>query len=230
MCCKSPCSVIRCNGCPATDWSAFTWRWLAPAAVGVSQEAGSDIERAFGAKDESMIYPGTCRCTWIVDGGDTGKDTAGTYQPIDTSYPIPSIGALEYRRSENRYVWKITLSRFDYGWNWTVLDTRYYGLGWGWSADWAEDDCGNAAGNPYWGGFGGFGFNGWGWGYGAAAGTGITYGQTGYVTVATYSLQAGDTMSCTGGTVRFFLDAQPDDPDFDPAAWPAFVDIARVAK
>ena len=177
-----------------------------------------------------MTYPGACPCTWIVDGGDIGTDTVGTYQPIDTAYPIPSIGALQYRRVGNQFVWQLTLARWYYNWAWSIVDTRYYGLGWGWSPTWEDEACANGWGNPFWGGYGGYGYNGWGWGYGGVAGYGYYYGEYGSTHTVTYSLQDGDVMSCSGDTVRFYLDQQFDNPDFDPSHWPAYVDIARVAK
>jgi len=179
-----------------------------------------------------MRYPGDCRCTWLVDGGDTGEDTVGTFQPIAKVFPIPSIGAIEYRRVANQFVWQLTLSRWYSPWLWTNADSRYYGFGWGWSrwGDSTDNDCSAGFGNPYWGGLGGFGYNGWGWGYGGGAAWNYPYGETGSLYRVTYSLQSGTAMSCSGSTVRFYLNQQLDNPDFDPAHWPAYVDIARVQK
>ena len=177
-----------------------------------------------------MAYPGTCRCTWLVDGGDLGKDTVGTYQPINTSYPIASIGAIEYRLVGNQYVWTLKLTRFYYSWNWTSADARYYGKGWGWAPTWEDHDCQGGYGNPYWGGYGGYGWNGWGWGYGygSLGSYGYYYGQNNSVSAASYSLQSGSVMSCSGAVTRFYLDNQLDNPDFRATHWPAYVDISRV--
>ena len=231
MCgCQSECAVIRCPGCPGTDWSAFTWQWTAPASVGDLQPDGISLRRFFYEQDKAMTYPGSCSCLWIVDGNDQAQDTVGDLNPVDEIYPIASIGSLQYKRSGTQAGWKVTLSRWFYGWNWTIDEDRYYGKGWGWSPNWGGDDCNGGYGNPYWGGFGGFGYNGWGWGYGGPAGYGLLYGESGTIYSVTYSLPDGVTMDCTGETVRFFLDDQPDTPDFDADAWPEFIDIARVQK
>jgi len=229
--CGKACAVIRCNGCAGTDWSAFTWRWTAPAAAGSLQKETSTIRRTFGANDRSMIYPGagSCQCTWLTDGGDTAEDTLGTLNPLGAQFAIPSIGALEYRRIPgNLFRWRLTLTRWYYSWNWSAEQSRYYGNGWGWARDWSEHDCSAGFGNPYWGGYGGFGWNGWGWGYGGLANWNYYYGEFGSLDSVTYSLPDGVSMDCKGATVRFVLDDQPDNPDFNPDEWPSFVDIARV--
>ena len=230
MCCGSPCSVIRCNGCPATDWSAFTWQWTAPQATESFSVPSIPISRRFGANAAAMTYPGTCSCVWLVDGGDIGTATDATFQPINTSHPIPSIGALEYRREGLQFKWRLTLSRWYGAWSWTIADDRYYGQGWGWWPTWSDDACEGGWGNPFWGGYGGYGYNGWGWAYGADSAWGYLYGETGTLYAVTYSLQAGDVMNCTGGSSRFYLNSQPDNPDFDASHWPAYIDIARVQK
>lgn len=229
MCgCKAECEIIRCPGCPATDWSAFTWQWTAPASPGSLELPASGLKRYFYDSDTAMTYPGQCKCLWIVDGNDQGEATDAVLHPIGSIFPIPSIGALQYKRVGTLATWQITLSRWYYSWAWTIADTRYYGEGWGWSPTWAGDECDQGYGNPYWGGYGGYGYNGWGWGYGGYAGYGLYYGEYGSVYTVTYSLPDGITMDCSGETVRFFLDDQPANVDFDADSWPAYIDIARV--
>ncbi len=177
-----------------------------------------------------MTYPGQCKCLWIVDGNDYGQSTDGVMNPIGVEYPIPSIGSLQYKRVGTLAKWQITLSRWYYNWGWLASDSRYYNNGWGWSPTWAGDDCSQGYGNPFWGGYGGYGYNGWGWGYGGVGGYAQYYGETGNVYTVTYSLPAGVTMECGGSTVRFYLDSQPSNPDFNAAAWPAYLDIARTQR
>jgi len=231
MCgCNAECEIIRCPGCPATDWSAFTFQWTAPASPSFLQPSGSVLKRFYYANDNAMTYPGQCKCLWIVDGGDQGQSTDGVLNPVSHVYPIPSIGALQYTRVGTLPVWKISLSRWFANWSWLSADVRYYGNGWGWSPNWAGDECDQTYGNPFWGGFGGAGYNGWGWGYGGVAGYNLYYGETGNVWNVTYSLPDGVTMDCTGDTVRFFLDDQPTNVNFDADSWPEYIDIARVQK
>lgn len=234
--CGGDCGPIRCAGCPETDWSAFTWQWDAPGSVGVL-DAGSSIERFFLPNSRRMIHPGNCPCLWLVGGGDYGRDLVGTYNTAMIDYPIPSVGALSFRRNGNQGQWMLQLSRWAFAYGWDIGNADFYGYGWGWddAAIDAGENCDNRYPNPYrygyyWGGYGGFGFNGWGWAYGGYYAYGALWGDAGARLYAvTYDLEPGVRMNCKG-TNRFYLRYPEDMTGFDADAWPAFVDITRVQK
>lgn len=224
MCgCNSSCDVIRCRGCPGSDWSAYTWRWVAPGSDTV-QSVGETLERQFQAVDRSMFYPGVCGCLWLVGSNDQGRAVAaGTENPIGEWFPIASIGALQYGRGEFSAAWTLSIVRWGTILGWNDSDERY-GTGWGWDEDNFGSDCvGGAYGYGGWGGYGGFGWNGLGWGYGLN----WNYGLYGSAESASYELSG--TFDCIGGANRFNLVTEESET-FDPDNWPAYVDVSRVSR
>ena len=224
MCgCSDNCAPKRCRGAAGTDWGSFTWYWQSPEASEVNTNSDT-IARKFEAQNRAMFYPGVCSCLWLVGGNDKGRDLFGNMNQVDAWYPIPSIGALQYVHQGNSSFWQLTITRWLYGYSWTPSDDQF-GLGWGWSEDFLDDDCNGTFGG--WSGWAGYGWNGYGWGYaGLGAGWGY-YGWGGYWGVAleqqAYRLADGVTMDTVGGVNRFL-------PLTSESKWPAFVDITRVPK
>lgn len=217
------CSARRCRGAPGTDWSAFTWLWDSPAGTETNYNTNT-IARRFDAQRRVMVYPGVCSCLWLIGGADKARDLSGNMNPVGTYYPIPAIGALQYRHSSTQSIWQLTLTRLLYGYSWTPVSAQY-GFGWGWDENFLDDDCNGAFGG--WSGFAGYGWNGYGWGYyGLGPGWG-NYGWAGYWGVTLeqqeYRLAQGVAMDASGGVNRFI-------PVTSDSKWPAHVDITRVPK
>jgi len=224
MCCKTPCAVARCNGCPETNWNAFSWQLDSPASV-TSMMWGT-VERRFYAFSKVMKYPGTCPCVWINYVGEEGRDTGGVYNAAGDWYNIASSWILNRELVSGVWTWKLRCYR--YSWDWTYYSSLYgYGVGWGWDENGpgvfggCQDGLGDAAyGYPGYG----YGWGGYGWGFGFDP----AYWSIGAGMANEYILQG--SFACNGVN-RFVRDDTNliAEPLYIPDSWPAFVDITRVA-
>ena len=211
--CGGGCDGSRCRGCPDTDFSAYTWLWETPDATVELPWGG--ISRLFKASSRKMGAVGTCECIWQVGAGDTGRDIAGTNNPVGLVYPIGSVGALLHQRSGTTFAWKAIISRY----GWFGFPSGFgSGSGWGWDDDFFSSPCGGY-------GYGGFGFNGYGYGG--------TFGWGGYGWGDPASLvceyKAPAVWDCSGGVNQLYLDpAQLEIPGFIVGNWPAWVKVSRV--
>ena len=225
MCCKTPCSVARCNGCPETNWNAFSWRLDSPASE-LSMMWGT-IQRRFVESHNVMRYPGVCPCLWISYLGDVGRDTAGTYNPATQWHNIACSWVLTRQLVGQLWTWKMTCYR--YGWDWVYYESIYGAGSWnGWH--WNEfgpggyGHCQDGLGDAYQGYPGyGYGWGGYGWGFGFDP----AYWSIGGGMATEYILQG--SFNCKG-TNRFIRDDSRylAEPLYVAGSWPAFVDVTRV--
>ena len=226
MCCKSPCSVARCYGCPGTDWNSFTWQLDAPASL--ASFTWGDLERKFEAVSVAMQYPGPCGCMWVNYVGEVGRDTTGDLNDAELFFPIASIGILRRQRTSSGYEWRFFLSR--YSWDWTYWNGIWGGsglAGWNWSSDGPGTincDYGSSLVAP---GYPGYGY-GFGWGLGYGYGFDPLYWGIGLGMSTQYTLVG--SFDCAG-TNRFVRDDETysDVEEYIADSWPEFLDVTRIA-
>lgn len=227
MCCKNPCSVARCNGCPRTDWNSFSWRMDSPASL--TSFLWGSLERRFYAFSEVMRYPGVCPCVWVQYLGEEGRDTSGVYNPETAWHNIASSWVLSRQLVGDVWTWKLFCYR--YAWDWTYYETLY-GAGpynsWFWGADGpgVYNNCGDGTTGDLAYGYPGYGY-GWG-GYGYGYGFDPAFWSIGGGMATEYNLEG--TFDCAG-TNRFVRDDSQfvEDELYIADSWPAYVDLTRVA-
>ena len=224
MCCKTPCAVARCNGCPETNWNAFSWQLDSPGSL--ASFLWGTVERRFYVSSKVMKYPGVCPCVWVSYGGEEGRDTTGVYNAATEWHNIACSWILNRELVGAVWTWKLRCYR--YSWNWTYYESIYgpgpY-AGWFWNDDgpgvYDRCDLGDVAfGYPGYG----YGWGGYGWGYGFdPAYWGIGAGMsTEYILDGSFQCK---------GTNRFVRDDTNllAEPLYVADSWPAYVDLTRVA-
>ena len=227
MCgCSDDCKPARCPGCPETDWNSFTFRCDVPAAD-VALIWGT-VERRIEAHSAAMIYPRTCPCLWQSYRGEIGRDISGAYNADSKSYSIASISTLTRVRSGSTHIWRYTISR--YGWDWNYWNSLNYAFdnGWGWGPYGPYDDANGCANWGYGWGFGVYGYGGWGYG-GYRYGFDPAYWYIPHGYVASYDLVGN--FNCRGTSHFVRNDAlYADYEEYVPDAYPAYVDVTRIAR